>query len=309
MEQLAVEFKSGKSAYCTAALVSDNLILTNAHCIFDASGNNLVRAGVLSMGYLSAGVKEGTDQYEVATSSPIEFGTPGPEGAPDYVILRVKSGEPGKTWGTVQLSHDTPLDGGSLAIMHHPRGFPMVVSAGGKCRSTRLSPNDVFHICDTQGGVQWRAGFCLGFIRSCRDTLPESRAIGKRCAAYGSLARCITPAQRNSRGLWRWISSFIRTGPSPAGHACTLWHRLCVRRERVCRRHQGRCGDPGRCCGLCRCPEADPASEPADRRGGQRCRGREPPDRRAGRWRRICSRQFPKGFERLQQGRLCDRTA
>ena len=182
--RLAVEFKSGNPAYCTAALVSDDLILTNAHCIFDASGNNLARAGVLWMGYLSAGVKEGTDQYEVATSSPIEFGTPGPEGAPDYVILRVKSGEPGKTWGTVQLSHDTPLDGGSLAIMHHPRGFPMVVSAGGKCRSTRLSPNDVFHICDTQGGVQWRAGFCLGFIRSCRDTLPESRAIGKRSPTH-----------------------------------------------------------------------------------------------------------------------------
>ena len=104
--RLAVEFKTGKSAYCTAALVSDDLILTNAHCIFDASGNNLVRAGVLSMGYLSAGVKEGTDQYEVATSSPIEFGTPGPEGAPDYVILRVKSGDPGKTWGTIQLSND-----------------------------------------------------------------------------------------------------------------------------------------------------------------------------------------------------------
>ena len=160
--RLAVEFKTGKSAYCTAALVSDDLILTNAHCIFDASGNNLVRAGVLSMGYLSAGVKEGTDQYEVATSSPIEFGTPGPEGAPDYVILRVKSGDPGKTWGTVQLSHDSPLDGGSLAIMHHPRGFPMVVSAGGKCRSTRLSQNDVFHICDTQGGSSGAPVFALG---------------------------------------------------------------------------------------------------------------------------------------------------
>ncbi len=160
--RLAVEFKSGNPAYCTAALVSDDLILTNAHCIFDASGNNLARAGVLWMGYLSAGVKEGTDQYEVATSSPIEFGTPGPEGPPDYVILRVKSGDPGKTWGTVQLSNDAPLDGDSLAIMHHPLGFPMVVSAGGQCRSTRLSQIDVFHICDTQGGSSGAPVFALG---------------------------------------------------------------------------------------------------------------------------------------------------
>ena len=243
--RLAVEFKSGKSAYCTAALVSDDLILTNAHCIFDASGNNLVRAGVLSMGYLSAGVKEGTDQYEVATSSPIEFGTPGPEGAPDYVILRVKSGEPGKTWGTVQLSHDSPLDGGSLAIMHHPRGFPMVVSAGGKCRSTRLSPNDVFHICDTQGGVQWRAGLRLGIIQGGRDTLPESRAIGKRSPAYGSLARCISRTQRNSSRLWCCANP-------PAGHGYGS------RRRRGYNNH---------------------------------------------------SRQFPKGLGRIQQGRLCGRTA
>ena len=38
----------------------------------------------------------------------------------------------------------------------------MVVSAGGKCRSTRLSPNDVFHICDTQGGSSGAPVFALG---------------------------------------------------------------------------------------------------------------------------------------------------
>jgi len=129
--RLSVELKSGKSAYCTAAIISDDLILSNAHCLLDATGRNVVRSGVLSMGYLTSGITEETEQFEVDVGAPVEIGMPGAEGAPDYAILRVTSGDPGQTWGSVRLSSLAPLEGGSLAIMHHPLGFPMVVSAGG----------------------------------------------------------------------------------------------------------------------------------------------------------------------------------
>ena len=160
--RLAVEFLNGKSAYCTASLIADDLILTNAHCLLDSNGNNVVRAGLLWMGYLTAGEAEGGAQFIVDMRNPVEIGFPGADGAPDYAILKVQSGTPGKDWGTVKLSASAPTDRSSLVVVHHPLGFPMVVSAGGKCRSARASDDDIYHVCDTQPGSSGAPVYSLG---------------------------------------------------------------------------------------------------------------------------------------------------
>ncbi|NKB27279.1 MAG: trypsin-like serine protease [Rhodobacteraceae bacterium] len=160
--RLAVEFLNGKSAYCTASLISDDLILTNAHCLLDSTGTNVVRAGLLWMGYLTAGEAEGGAQFIVDMRNPVEVGFPGADGAPDYAILKVQSGTPGKDWGTVKLASRAPADRSSLVVVHHPLGFPMVVSAGGKCRSNRASDDDVYHVCDTQPGSSGAPVYSLG---------------------------------------------------------------------------------------------------------------------------------------------------
>ena len=160
--RLAVEFLNGKSAYCTASLIADDLILTNAHCLLDSTGNNIVRAGLLWMGYLTAGEAEGGAQFIVDMRNPVEVGFPGADGAPDYAILKVQSGAPGKDWGTVRLSSRAPADRSSLVVVHHPLGFPMVVSAGGECRSARASDDDVYHVCDTQPGSSGAPVYSLG---------------------------------------------------------------------------------------------------------------------------------------------------
>ena len=121
--RLAVEFLNGKSAYCTASLIADDLILTNAHCLLDSTGNNIVRAGLLWMGYLTAGEAEGGAQFIVDMRNPVEVGFPGADGAPDYAILKVQSGAPGKDWGTVRLSSRAPADRSSLVVVHHHWAF------------------------------------------------------------------------------------------------------------------------------------------------------------------------------------------
>lgn len=160
--RLAVEFLNGKSAYCTASLIADDLLLTNAHCLLDSSGNNVARAGLLSMGYLTAGVTDGGEQFLVDMKRPVEVGFPGPDGKPDYAILRVETGQPGSRWGKVKLSVSAPGARSSLVVVHHPLGFPMVVSAGGECRSARASEADVYHLCDTQPGSSGAPVYSLG---------------------------------------------------------------------------------------------------------------------------------------------------
>lgn len=160
--RLAIDLASGPT-YCTASLIDDTTILTNAHCIMDRRGNLIAKSGLLYMGYLSAGDERGVKRYRVDVAKPLDAGFPGPKGKPDFAILRVLEGSPGKDWGTISLSGtDGASVGQSLAIGHHPGGFPKVLSSGRGCRVARVSDKDLFHICDTERGSSGAPVFQLG---------------------------------------------------------------------------------------------------------------------------------------------------
>jgi len=163
--RLAIELNSGRSAYCTAALVRRDLILTNAHCVVDGDGAPTARRAILQLGYLRASNPAGTETFDVNVTSPAEVGSPGAEGAPDYALLRLASGQSADGWGTITLSQTPPVANASLVIVHHPGGFPAVVSAGGNCRANTTTEVDVFHICDTAGGSSGAPVFMLGTDR------------------------------------------------------------------------------------------------------------------------------------------------
>ena len=142
-----------KGRHCTASLIDTDLILTNYHCI-PGHGGKLEKA-VLTMGYLVTKElrrmlpkykKFKPEQYEV-NLQPVEA-----DKALDYAVLRVK-GHPGRSWGTVPLSAQTPGAGKYLFIIHHPGGYPKRITRG-FCQTSRpaVQNNDIYHGCDTLPG-------------------------------------------------------------------------------------------------------------------------------------------------------------
>lgn len=123
---------------CTASLVANDLLLTNAHCV-----EGEVQAIRFFPDYYDAAQKP--QGFEVARA-PIEL-----DAALDYALLRV-SGSPGTTFGTVTLAVGSPGPGDDLAIVHHPLGEPKSVTRFG-CRVKAAQPDGrLLHLCDTMPG-------------------------------------------------------------------------------------------------------------------------------------------------------------
>lgn len=141
--RLALQIKGGKVAYCTASVIDKNLIITNHHCV---PGQGDVEAAVLWMGYVVPRSRKGVKQYKV-NLKPVEASK-----ALDYAILRV-NGAPGDEWGKISFSKETPLDGQSLFVVHHPGGFAQHISRG-RCQTSApaIDGDDILHVCDTLGG-------------------------------------------------------------------------------------------------------------------------------------------------------------
>ena len=133
-----------KGSYCTASLITKDLLLTNYHCVPGLHGK--VSEIMLTMGYLQSRKRTGVAQYRV-NPKPVEASK-----SLDYAILRVE-GNPGNEWGTIKLSSRTPGDRNSLFIIHHPGGFAKHISRG-RCYTSKpaIDGNDILHICDTLPG-------------------------------------------------------------------------------------------------------------------------------------------------------------
>lgn len=154
--RLDVAFDRGLG-YCTAFLISDQHLMTNAHCL----DGGQVQAISFVAGYVDTGVEEGTKTYTVGTT-PVEIS---PRGDLDFAILQV-FGNPASEWGTVTLSameFDARRDAGMpLMILGHPVfqvapvPIPQALYVSRKeCGATQINPrtgNKLRHTCDTLVG-------------------------------------------------------------------------------------------------------------------------------------------------------------
>jgi len=123
---------------CTASLVANDLLLTNAHCV-----DGEVQAIRFFPDYYDAAQKPRGFEVE---RTPVEV-----DNTLDFALLRV-SGSPGTTFGTVKLTASSPAAGDDLAIVHHPLGEPKSVTRFG-CRVKASQPDGrILHLCDTMPG-------------------------------------------------------------------------------------------------------------------------------------------------------------
>ncbi len=137
---------------CTAFLVSDDLIMTNNHCVPGITEND--RAGATAIvgvqfvvGYVQEGVTEGTKRFLV-DPAPVETSKP-----LDYTLLRILRDTPGRDFGALQLAANTPHDNDPFWIIGHPMGEAQRISRE-KCRANApaLSDGKLLHTCDTMPG-------------------------------------------------------------------------------------------------------------------------------------------------------------
>lgn len=154
--RLDVAFARGVG-YCTAFLISDQYLMTNAHCLEGGQ----VQAISFITGYVESGVEDGTKTYTVGTT-PVEIS---PSRDLDFAILQV-FGNPSAEWGRLTLAaleiDDTRDAGMPLMVLGHPVfqvapvPVPQALYVSRKeCRATATKPRagkKLRHTCDTLVG-------------------------------------------------------------------------------------------------------------------------------------------------------------
>ncbi|SMX36855.1 trypsin-like peptidase domain-containing protein [Maliponia aquimaris] len=154
--RLDVAFSRGVG-YCTAFLISDRYLMTNAHCL---EGGQVQSINFIT-GYVETGIEEGTRTYNVGTA-PVEISA---SGDLDFAILQV-FGNPAAEWGTLELAArdiDETRDAGMpLMVLGHPVfqvapvPVPQALYVSRKeCRATDSKPlagKQMRHTCDTLNG-------------------------------------------------------------------------------------------------------------------------------------------------------------
>jgi|SRR5664280_2044485 len=152
-------------ALCTGFLVSDDLMITNYHCI--PTTTTAVNTQV-DFGYDRIDRHPSTYRVQNLTAVNSDL-------AYDYAIISI-SGHPGKTFSHIKMpsvgSSELPMDmpplgtlsfssiGKYLILIEHPGGGPQQVSSSKKCavavdKITGVDPemlSDFAHTCDTLGG-------------------------------------------------------------------------------------------------------------------------------------------------------------
>ncbi len=181
-----IRYTRGKFLYtCTGFLLSDDLLLTNAHCIDTAA---ICKTAVAQFGHWE------DDQFEVRKGEEFRctaLKTFDPN--LDFALLEL-SKSPGKKWGTLSWQWaDSPL-GTPLYLIQHPGGEPQRVAHKG-CAVTRPSAigswdgreTDFGHRCDTETGSsgspalddQFRVVGLhhLGFDKASQEWSKQNRAV------------------------------------------------------------------------------------------------------------------------------------
>jgi V8-like Glu-specific endopeptidase len=147
--------------WCSGTLIANDLFLTAGHC-FDSEGGGWSRP-------LQNGTTNVIQPSEIATNMHVNFnyqvdpaGNPRPEqsfpitslveyrlGGLDFAIVRL-GGNPGRTFGTTQISQVDAVLNSMACIIGHPAGFRKRVEAG---PITRLQANSIgYNDIDTLGG-------------------------------------------------------------------------------------------------------------------------------------------------------------
>lgn len=134
--------------YCTGFMISNNLMMTNNHCLNDANGCSRTTA---QFNYEKDGNGNNTQTDEYSCESVVET-----DYTLDYTIMRL-SGTPGRTYGWYDLADRDPDNGEQGFIIQHPGGDRKQASVAPDCALGAVtggngSNSDFKHQCDTLGG-------------------------------------------------------------------------------------------------------------------------------------------------------------
>jgi V8-like Glu-specific endopeptidase len=131
--------KKGEAAptgFCTAFLVSEELLLTASYCLGEADSAKLL-------------------MYDGSQEESYEIDLPAVEASDvdiSYKLLRVK-GKPGLKYGTLSLSTESPRVSVPLSlIMFRGSNQKLVVAGSPDCRVISVEKNEFHHLCDTGPG-------------------------------------------------------------------------------------------------------------------------------------------------------------
>ncbi|MGO7366363.1 trypsin-like serine peptidase [Rhizobium leguminosarum] len=216
-------------ATCTAALIDDDKIITNYHCI-PGLGDVTVVGAQLRLGYLQQDTND-SEAFDVDVQ-PAESNR-----ELDYSILRV-IGNPGAKYGKVPFSPRHALDGESLFVLHHPAGKPQRLTRA-FCRSTSIDAVSGFqmhHRCDTlpgssgalvfsqvdkalvglhhHGGLTANDPQSFNLATDSVALYDDSQLLGSICCSSPATPTTLTPAtQAPARGLgWMFLGRYRRDG-------------------------------------------------------------------------------------------------
>ena len=142
---LSVTFPDESAIFCTANLISNTLLLTNAHCMNSRSGLTFSTAS-FSLNYLDGRKPEDAITYSVEQDV-VEMDI-----ILDFAILELSEAVQGFIPENI-IARD-PRPGEPLMVVGHPYGYPMHITRGG-CLADGEVPFDetrVFHHCDTLAG-------------------------------------------------------------------------------------------------------------------------------------------------------------
>tara|TARA_R110002020_G_scaffold59673_16_gene162574 strand:- start:3229 stop:4464 length:1236 start_codon:yes stop_codon:yes gene_type:complete len=184
---------------CTATLIDDTRLITNYHCIPGFDGT--VLEAVVHMGYLRED-QEQVDVYEVDIN-PVYA-----DRDLDFAVLAVR-GEPGRTYGHVELDPVKVQPNASLVIYHHPAGLPLRLTRF-RCKAyagNHYRGSEFRHRCDTLGGSSGSLIFnndhkvvalhhSGGLTGDANSSFNSGTAIAAILARLGSSGTAVSPADQ-----------------------------------------------------------------------------------------------------------------
>lgn len=140
--------KNMKPYVCSGFLITDDLLMTNQHCVTDQAVCETTVA-IFGYQYDAEGHPYPGRQHQCLSVEDINY-------EHDVAVLKL-AGTPGKEWGRLQFAAKDPVDEEELLVIQHPAGQPKQVS---KKDCTVLEPSadgrgkdtDFAHGCDTLSG-------------------------------------------------------------------------------------------------------------------------------------------------------------
>lgn len=141
---------------CTATAISEDLILTNAHCIIH-DGTETTRSVEFFPNFRDARTGDVVAGY-LADIIPVEVGS---QSDLDYAVLRLQ--KPIVNYQGPAFATRDVVAGEPLVVIGHPEAQPLSLSRGG-CQSDHEFPvrgNDILHHCGTRQGSSGSLVFSL----------------------------------------------------------------------------------------------------------------------------------------------------